>query len=84
MIEPDDVDVCDDDPGQPVAVTITADLRTMVQIWRGDLTWSAALGTGRVRIEGPERAAPGRAELVRAVAVRGGAPALSPNSQPMG
>ena len=40
-------------PGQPVAVVITVDLRTMVRIWRGDLTWSAALGSGRVRIEGP-------------------------------
>jgi DNA-binding HxlR family transcriptional regulator len=55
VIEPDDVDVCDDDPEQPVAVSITADLRTMVLIWRGDLAWSAALGTGRVRIEGPEQ-----------------------------
>ena len=55
MIRPDDVDVCDDDPGQPVAVTITVDLRTMVQIWRGDVTWSAALGSARVRIEGPEQ-----------------------------
>ena len=55
MIRSDDVDVCDDDPGQPVAVTITVDLRTMVQIWRGDVTWSAALGSARVRIEGPEQ-----------------------------
>jgi DNA-binding HxlR family transcriptional regulator len=31
LIKPDDVDVCDDDPGQPVTVTITADLRTMVR-----------------------------------------------------
>jgi DNA-binding HxlR family transcriptional regulator len=61
LIRLDDVDVCDEDPEQPVAVTITADLRTMVQIWRGDVAWSTALGTGRVRIEGPEelrRAAP--------------------------
>jgi DNA-binding HxlR family transcriptional regulator len=55
VIGPDDVDVCDDDPEQPVAAAITADLRTMVQIWRGDLTWAAALGTGRMRIEGPEQ-----------------------------
>ena len=55
VIRADDVDVCDDDPEQPVAVVITADLRTMVQVWRGDLGWSAALGTGRVRIEGPEQ-----------------------------
>jgi len=62
VIRPDDVDVCDDDPEQPVAVAVTADLRTMVQIWRGDLSWSAALSTGRIRIEGPEqvrRAVPG-------------------------
>jgi hypothetical protein len=55
VIRPDDVDVCDDDPGQPVAVTLTVDLRTMVRIWRGDLSWSAALGADRVRIEGPEQ-----------------------------
>jgi DNA-binding HxlR family transcriptional regulator len=55
VIRADDVDVCDDDPEQPVAVAIVADLRTMVQIWRGDIGWSAALGTGRVRIEGPEQ-----------------------------
>ncbi len=55
VIRPDDVDVCDDDPEQPVAVAVTADLRTMVQIWRGDLAWSAALSTGRIRIEGPEQ-----------------------------
>jgi len=57
LIKPDDVDVCDDDPGQPVTVTITADLRTMVRIWRGDVSWSAALGAEQVRIEGPLRRA---------------------------
>src|SRR6185295_985152 len=57
LIKPDDVDVCDDDPGQPVTVTITAGLRTMVRIWRGDLSWSAALGAEQVRIEGPQRRA---------------------------
>jgi hypothetical protein len=31
--------------------------RTMVQIWRGDLGWSAALGAEKVRIEGPLRRA---------------------------
>lgn len=55
VIQPDDVDVCDDDPGRPVSVTITADLRTMVQVWRGDLAWSAALGAGRLDVQGPEK-----------------------------
>ena len=55
VIQADDVDVCDDDPGQPVSVTVTASLRTMVRVWRGDLTWSAALAGGLVEIQGPEK-----------------------------
>ena len=53
VITRDEVDVCDGDPGHPVAVTVTADLRSMVQVWRGDLSWSAALRGGAVEIRGP-------------------------------
>ena len=55
VIHTDDADVCDDDPGQPVSVTVTTKLQTMVRIWRGDLTWSVALAGGMVDIQGPER-----------------------------
>ncbi|HEY5184399.1 MAG TPA: helix-turn-helix domain-containing protein [Actinomycetes bacterium] len=57
-----EVDVCDVDPGHAVAVTVTASLRSMVNLWRGDLSWSNALRTGSVQVHGPEglrRAVPG-------------------------
>jgi len=57
-----EVDVCDVDPGHAVAVTVTASLRSMVNLWRGDLSWSNALRAGAVEVHGPEglrRAVPG-------------------------
>jgi len=62
VITSDDADVCDVDPGYPVAVTLTARLRDMTAIWRGDLGWSDALRSGAVQVHGPEalrRALPG-------------------------
>jgi DNA-binding HxlR family transcriptional regulator len=47
-------DVCDADPGFPVTITITAALRPMVQVWRGDLDWRTALRSGNITITGPE------------------------------
>jgi hypothetical protein len=54
VITPDHADVCDADPGFPVAVAVTARLRHMVEIWRGDLRWPEALHTGAVSVEGPQ------------------------------
>src|SRR5664279_1529257 len=57
-----EVDVCDVDPGHAVAVTVTVNLRSMVNLWRGDLSWSNALRAGVVEVHGPEgrrRAVPG-------------------------
>lgn len=62
VIDQGDADVCDADPGHPVAVTVTSGLRSMVEIWRGDVTWSNALRAGAVEVQGPEalrRAVPG-------------------------
>lgn len=62
VITPDDADVCDADPGHPVAVTVTADLRRLVEVWLGDVAWADALRTGGITLEGPEtlrRAMPG-------------------------
>jgi DNA-binding HxlR family transcriptional regulator len=50
-----EADVCDDDPGYDVAVTVTGGIRSMVEVWRGDRTWSDALRTGSLELEGPER-----------------------------
>ena len=51
VINPEEVDVCDTDPGYPVTVTVTTKLRTMVQIWRGDREWREASATGELQIE---------------------------------
>jgi DNA-binding HxlR family transcriptional regulator len=54
LITPGQADVCDADPGHPVAVTVTATLRTVCQIWRGDLGWPEALRSGAIQLNGPQ------------------------------
>ena len=57
-----DVDVCDFDPGYDVAATVHTSLRTLTEIWRGDISWERALGNSAVRVDGPtdvRRAVPG-------------------------
>jgi DNA-binding HxlR family transcriptional regulator len=49
------VDVCDDDPGFPVSVSVETDLRRMTQVWRGDISWQSALRTKAIEVQGPER-----------------------------
>ncbi|MDP5184965.1 helix-turn-helix domain-containing protein [Blastococcus sp. BMG 814] len=56
VIAADGVDVCDVDPGFPVRVTVQADLRTLTRVWRGDLAWSEALGSGAVLLRGEPQA----------------------------
>jgi DNA-binding HxlR family transcriptional regulator len=60
VVAPKETDVCDFDPGFEVGVTITSSLRTLTAVWRGDSTWSAALRSGSIDVQGPE-------ELRRAV-----------------
>lgn len=55
-------DLCDFDPGHEVHATIEADLRTLVQVWRGDLSWSSAVAAGDLVVHGApsvRRAVPG-------------------------
>jgi hypothetical protein len=53
VIDDGDADVCDADPGHPVAVTVRSSLRDLTRVWRGDVSWSAAVRAGLVRTEGP-------------------------------
>jgi HxlR-like helix-turn-helix len=53
VITADEADVCDADPGYPVAVILTASLRRMTEIWRGDLTWAEAVKSGELEVQGP-------------------------------
>jgi len=54
VITSDEADVCDTDPGHPVAATVTASLRDMINVWRGDVSWSGAVGLGALEVDGPE------------------------------
>ncbi|MGW0232053.1 winged helix-turn-helix transcriptional regulator [Actinopolymorpha singaporensis] len=52
VITTDGVDVCDHDPGFDVLVTVETKLRTLTQVWRGDLTWTAALRSRDLAVRG--------------------------------
>ncbi len=48
-----EVDVCDVDPGFDVGVSVTTGLRPMVRVWMGELTWSDAIRSGVLEMQGP-------------------------------
>lgn len=50
--ERDDLDLCLQDPGFEVDLTVAADLRTMTRVWMGDLAIADALRTGALRLLG--------------------------------
>lgn len=51
-IDGDEVELCLDDPGYDVDVYFTSNLRTMVEVWMGDVAISQARATGRLKIVG--------------------------------
>ena len=52
-IENGDVEVCLDDEGHEIDVYFTSDLRTMTEVWMGDLSLRKAQDEGRLIIVGP-------------------------------
>ena len=46
-------DMCDFDPGYDVTATVATSLRTLTEIWRGDVSWSRSLLDGSVLLAGP-------------------------------
>ncbi|MGH3492999.1 MAG: winged helix-turn-helix transcriptional regulator [Sciscionella sp.] len=57
VVEPGaEVDLCDFDPGYPVTVSARSSLRTMVRLWRGDISWQHALRTGDLQLAGTRQA----------------------------
>jgi DNA-binding HxlR family transcriptional regulator len=54
VLKQEEVDVCDFDPGFDVAVSVSSSLRTLTEVWRGDLGWSDALRSGSLEVQGPE------------------------------
>lgn len=51
-IEDDQPELCLDDPGLDVDVYFTSDLRTLVEVWMGDLPLALARASGRLQIVG--------------------------------
>ncbi len=51
-----EVDVCDYDPGFDVTVTVTTDLRTLTEIWRGDVSWQQAIKDEQLELAGSRTA----------------------------
>jgi DNA-binding HxlR family transcriptional regulator len=47
------VDLCLVDPGHPVDLLVRADLRSLTEVWMGDLTMGQALDAGAVELAGP-------------------------------
>jgi DNA-binding HxlR family transcriptional regulator len=53
LVDGNSVDVCVQDPGRDVDIYFGTDLRTMIRIWMGDLSYRAAMADGRMKIVGP-------------------------------
>lgn len=53
VLTPDEVDVCDYDPGFGTDLTVQAPTETLVRIWRGELGWDDALRTSDLELHGP-------------------------------
>jgi DNA-binding HxlR family transcriptional regulator len=48
-----DLDLCLQDPGFDVDLTVTTDMETMARVWLGDVGVESAVRTGRLKLDGP-------------------------------
>jgi hypothetical protein len=55
IVDEDQVDLCLENPGHEVDVSLSTELRTMTQIWMGDMSLTQARGKGLLRVSGPAR-----------------------------
>jgi DNA-binding HxlR family transcriptional regulator len=53
MVSEGQADMCDFDPGYDVTATVATSLRTLTEVWRGDVSWSRSLLDGSVMVTGP-------------------------------
>ncbi|MGH8119805.1 MAG: winged helix-turn-helix transcriptional regulator [Gammaproteobacteria bacterium] len=52
VVRNNDVDVCLEDPGKDVDVWFVTDLRTMIEVWMGDITYRQAIREKRLKLIG--------------------------------
>jgi DNA-binding Lrp family transcriptional regulator len=55
VVSRDDVDLCTQDPAKDVDLYISTDLRTMVEVWQGDIDLKVALKRERILVTGSTR-----------------------------
>ncbi|HMJ74521.1 MAG TPA: helix-turn-helix domain-containing protein [Iamia sp.] len=53
VIDPGAVDLCLVEPQRPIDLLVEADLRTLTQIWMGDVAFAAAVDDERIVLSGP-------------------------------
>jgi DNA-binding HxlR family transcriptional regulator len=52
LVDGDVVDLCTEDPGKDVDLYVNASVRTMVEVWEGDLDLRTALRNGSIKAHG--------------------------------
>ena len=53
VVDGEEVDLCDDDPGYEVTARITSSLGTLTRVWLGELAWDRAAHDGQLRVQAP-------------------------------
>lgn len=53
LVNDGSIDLCAQDPGRDVDIYLGTDLRTMIQVWMGDLSYRSAVAEGRMTLVGP-------------------------------
>jgi DNA-binding HxlR family transcriptional regulator len=53
VVEAEEVDLCTEDPGKDVDLYVSSKVRSMVEVWEGDVDMRTALRNGSVEAHGP-------------------------------
>ncbi|MYR07449.1 transcriptional regulator [Gordonia sp. SID5947] len=53
VVSDGEAQVCDFDPGYDVDATVVTDLRTLTEVWRGDIDWRTGLLDDRITVLAP-------------------------------
>jgi DNA-binding HxlR family transcriptional regulator len=54
VVEGDEVDICNTDPGKDVDVYFSCNVKTMVQIWMGDTNYRKSIADDSLKVVGPK------------------------------
>jgi DNA-binding HxlR family transcriptional regulator len=76
VVARDDIDLCTEDPGKDIDFYIASDVRTMVEVWLGDMDLKTALCGEKILVTGPKHLIRGMAEWFGLSSYAGVRPAL--------